>query len=52
MQTPGYRRKPPERPRLLARAEFIIVLTGASVLTAILMGAAWFYFRALQFPRW
>ena len=38
-----YRQKPPDRPRLLTRAEFVIVLSGAAVLTAILMGAVWFY---------
>ena len=43
------RRKPPRRHPLLTRAEFAIVLAGAAVLTAILMGAAWFYVTALDF---
>ena len=50
MASLDYRRqKPPERQPLLTRAEFIIFLTGAAVLTAILVAAAWFYFAALDF---
>ena len=49
MPTLRYRPKPPERPRLLTRAQFVIVLSGAAVLTAIRMGAAWFY---ASWPDW
>jgi hypothetical protein len=42
-----YRRKPPERQRWLTRTEFIIVLTGAAVLTAILVVFAWYLYDAL-----
>ena len=51
MPTLNYRRKPPDRPRLLTRPEFIIVLTGAAVLTAIIIGAVWFFFRQLDFAQ-
>ena len=43
------RQRRPERHPLLTRAEFIIVLSGAAVLTAILMAAGWFYFHTLDF---
>ena len=43
------RRKPPERQPLLSRTEFIIVVTGVAILTAILVAAAWLYFAGLDF---
>jgi hypothetical protein len=42
-----YRRKPPQRQRWLTRTEFIIALAGAAVLTATLMGFAWYLYDAL-----
>ena len=38
-----YRRKPLEQQRRLTRVEFIVVVSGAAVLAAILSAAAWFY---------
>ena len=46
----NYHRKLPERQPRLTRAEFIVILTGAAILTAILVGAVWFYVYALHVP--
>ena len=53
MRTLDYRRnRPDHRQPRLTRAEFIIILAGAAVLTAILAAAAYFYFHSLNFPDW
>ena len=50
MRTIDYRGKPPMPRRWLTRAEFIIVLTGVAVRTAMTVGAGYFYVSLM--PTW